>query len=44
METIRLRRPLPHPIAKPAADPAADARHCVASLAEAGDLMFGGTL
>ena len=44
METIRLRRPLPHPIAHAAPDPGAEARYCVTSLAEAGDLIFGGTL
>lgn len=44
MDTIHLRRPLPHPIAKPAPDPAANARVCVISLAEAGELIFGGSL
>jgi putative hydrolase of the HAD superfamily len=43
MGSVQVRRALAHPLARPAPHPAAEARHRVASLTEASELLFGGS-
>jgi putative hydrolase of the HAD superfamily len=43
MGSVQLRRELAHPLARPAPHPGAEARHQVASLIEASELLFGGS-